>query len=327
LAQIRDIPNPSPVVEQCVGTPGVAEPAALLAAGAERLLVEKQVVISALSPRRMTFALARLAFYQQRTTAGRVIFVGAGPGDPELLTIKARQALRRADVTIYAGSLVPETIARHAPATAVLHNSAPLTLEQVMELTKTAVDKGQCVVRLHSGDTSLYSAIQEQLAVLEDAGIDCEVIPGISAFQATAAALKSELTIPEIVQTIILTRGEGMTKMPPGESLEALAQHKATLCIFLSARMAETVQAQLLTAYSPETPAVIAYRVSWPDEKIIVTTLANLADEVRRHRLTRTTLFLVGEAIGGRRNRSRLYDRSHGHLFRARSRDETHPSA
>ena len=327
LAQVRGIPNPSPVVEQCVGTPGVAEPAALLAAGTERLLVEKQIVTSSLSPRRMTFALARSASYQERTAAGRVIFVGAGPGDPDLLTIKARQALRLADVVIYAGSLVPEAILRHAPATAALHNSALLTLEQVMEITKTAVDKGQCVVRLHSGDTSLYSAIQEQLALLEDAGIDCEVIPGISAFQATAAALKSELTLPEIVQTVILARGEGMTKMPPGESLEGLAQHKATLCIFLSARMVEAVQAQLLTAYPPETPAAIAYRVSWPDERIIVTTLANLTDEVRRHRLTRTTLFLVGDAIGGRRNRSRLYDRTHGHLFRARSRDETHPSA
>lgn len=258
---------------------------------------------------------------------GRVIFVGAGPGDPDLLTIKARQALRRADVVIYAGSLVPKAMLRHAPATAVFHNSAPLTLEQVMAITKAAVDNDQCVVRLHSGDTSLYSAIQEQLAILEDAEIDCEVIPGISAFQATAAALKSELTLPEIVQTVILTRGEGMTKMPPGETLESLAQHKATVCIFLSVRLVETVQAQLLTAYPPQTPAAIAYRVSWPDEKIIVTTLANLVDEVRRHRLTRTTLFLVGEAIGGRRNRSRLYERSHGHLFRPRSRDETHPSA
>jgi precorrin-4 C11-methyltransferase len=327
LAHVCGIPNPSPVVEQCIGTPGVAEPASLLAAEANHLLVEKQIVTSPLSPRRMTFALARLASYQERTAAGRVIFVGAGPGDPELLTIKARQALRRADVVIYAGSLVPEAVVRQAPATAVLHNSAPLTLEQVMEITKAAVDNGQCVVRLHSGDTSLFSAIQEQLAVLEDAGIDCEVIPGISAFQATAAALKSELTLPEVVQTVILTRGEGMTKMPSAESLESLAQHKATLCIFLSARLAETVQAQLLTAYPPQTPAAIAYRVSWPDEKIIVTTLANLADEVRRHRLTRTTLFLVGEAIGARRNRSQLYDRSHGHLFRARSRDETHPSA
>lgn len=329
LARVSGIKNPSAVVEKCVGTPGVAEPAALLAAGAERLLVEKRVVVSSDSTggKRMTFALARLASYQERTAAGRVIFVGAGPGDPVLLTIKARQALRRADVVIYAGSLVPEAVLRQAPATAVLHNSAPLTLEQVMEITKAAVDNGQCVVRLHSGDTSLFSAIQEQLAILEDAGIDCEVIPGISAFQATAAALKSELTLPEVVQTVILTRGEGMTKMPSGESLESLAQHKATLCIFLSARLAESVQAQLLTAYPPQTPAAIAYRVSWPDEKIIVTTLANLAGEVRRHRLTRTTLFLVGEAVGGRRNRSRLYDRSHGHLFRPRSRDETHPSA
>jgi precorrin-4 C11-methyltransferase len=327
LAQANGIQNPSPIVEKCVGTPGVAEPAALLVAGWERLLVEKQIVTSPLSPQRMTFALARLASYQERTAAGRVIFVGAGPGDPELLTIKARQALRRADVVIYAGSLVPEAILRHASATAVLHNSAPLTLEQVMAITKAAVANGQCVVRLHSGDTSIYSAIQEQLTVLEDADIDCEVIPGISAFQATAAALQSELTLPEIVQTVILTRGEGLTKMPPGEALGSLAQHQATLCIFLSARLAETVQAQLLTAYPPQTPVAIAYRVSWPDEKIIVTTLANLADEVRRQRLTRTTLLVVGEAIGGRRNRSRLYDRRHGHLFRKRGRDETHPSS
>jgi precorrin-4 C11-methyltransferase len=218
-------------------------------------------------------------------------------------------------------------VLRHAPATAVLHNSAHLTLEQVVETTLTAVRNGEQVVRLHSGDTSLYSAIQEQLALLEEAGIDCEVIPGISAYQAAAAVLKSELTLPEVVQTVILTRGEGETKMPVGEALESLAQHKATLCIFLSARLAETVQARLLTAYSPQTPAAIVYRVSWPDEKIILTTLSNLAAEVRRNRLTRTTLFLVGEAVGGRRNRSRLYDRSHGHLFRARSRDDTHPSA
>jgi precorrin-4 C11-methyltransferase len=327
LARVSGIPNPSPIVEQCIGTPGVAEPAALLAADAEHLLVEKQVMASPLSPRRMTFALARLASFRERTAAGRVIFAGAGPGDPELLTLRACHALRRADVVIYAGSLVPEALLRQASATARLHNSAPLTLEQVMEITTTAVRNGQCVVRLHSGDTSLYSAIQEQFAILEDAGIDCEVIPGISAFQATAAALKSELTLPEIVQTVILTRGEGLTKMPPGESLESLAKHKATLCIFLSARLVETVQAQLLTAYPSQTPAAIAYRVSWPDEKIIVTTLAELAGEVRRHRLTRTTLLLVGEAVGGRRNRSRLYDRSHGHLFRARVRDETHPSA
>jgi precorrin-4 C11-methyltransferase len=327
LARVRSIPNPSPVVEQCVGTPGVAEPAALLAANTERLLVEKHVVASPLSPQRMTFALARFAWFQERKTAGRVLFVGAGPGDPELLTLKARQALRRADVVIYAGSLVPEAVLRQASATARLHNSAPLTLEQVIEITKPAVDNGQCVVRLHSGDPSLYSAIQEQLAVLEDAGIECEVIPGVSAFQAAAAALKSELTLPEVAQTVILTRGEGHTKMPPGETLESLAQHQATLCIFLSAKLIEKVQAQLLTAYPPQTPAAIAYRVSWPDEKIIVTTLAELAGEVRRHHLTRTTLLLVGEAVGGRRNRSRLYDRRHGHLFRARDRDETHPPA
>jgi precorrin-4 C11-methyltransferase len=327
LAKVKGVPNPSPVVEKCVGTPGVAEPAALLAAGTECLLVEKQVLSSTLAPQRMTFALARDARFQDRTEPGRVYFVGAGPGDPDLLTLAASHVLERAEVVIYAGSLVPEPVLRHAPGTAVLHNSASLTLEQVMEVMCRAVRAGQRVVRLHSGDTSLYSAIQEQMAVLDQEGIEYEVIPGISSFQALAAALKSELTLPEEVQTVILTRGEGMTRMPAGESLESLARHQASLCIFLSARLGDAVQAQLLTAYPPETPVAIAYRVTWPDEKIIVTTLANLAEEIRASRFTRTTLILVGKAVGARRNRSQLYDHRHGHLFRARSREETHPSA
>jgi precorrin-4 C11-methyltransferase len=333
LAGVSGIANPSAVVEKCVGTPGVAEPAALLTADcgggvSPSLLVEKQIITSPLGPQRMTFAVARLSSYQDRTaTPGRLVFIGAGPGDPELLTLKAHHVLRRAEVVIYAGSLVPEQVLRHAPPTAVLHNSAPLTLEQVMAIVRDAVRSGKCVVRLHSGDTSLYSAIQEQIAILEDEGIDYDVLPGISSFQAAAAALKSELTLPEVVQTVILTRGEGQTKVPAGESLESLARHGATLCIFLSARLADTIQAQLLTAYPPQTPVALAYRVSWPDEKIVRTTLADLAEEVRRQRFTRTLLILVGPAIGGRQNRSRLYDQTHGHIFRARNRGQTHPPA
>jgi precorrin-4 methylase len=155
---------------------------------------------------------------------------------------------------------------------------------------------------------------------LDEAGIDYDVVPGVSAFQAAAAALHSELTLPEVVQTIILTRGEGETKMPAGESLAALAQHRATLCIFLSARLADSVQEQLLTAYPPETPTAILYRVSWPDEQIVLTELRHLAAEMKQHQFTRTTLILVGAAVGGRRNRSRLYDKSHGHLFRTREK-------
>jgi precorrin-4 C11-methyltransferase len=301
----------------------------MLAAGANRLLAQKQVLSSALGPQRMTFAVARLAAFEPPTKhpKGKVVFVGAGPGDPDLLTLKGQRALQQADVVVYAGSLVPEEILRHAAPTAMLYNSAPLTLEEVMDRLIAAVRAGQRVVRLHSGDTSLYSAIQEQMTVLDAEGIGYEVIPGISSFQAAAAALQAELTLPEVVQTVILTRAEGQTPMPEGQSLADLAKHRATLCIFLSARLAEQVQEQLLIAYPPDTPAAIVYRVSWPDELIVLTQLDRLAEEIRRHDLTRTTLILVGPAIGGRRNRSRLYDRNHGHIFRKRSREETHPSA
>jgi precorrin-4 C11-methyltransferase len=323
LAGVPGVPNPSEVVARCVGTPGVAEPAALRAAGVEKLLLEKEVVTSPLAPQRMTFALARSASFEaaDRQAVGEVVFVGAGPGDPDLLTLKARRALAGADVVVYAGSLVPEEVLRHASPAAVLHNSAPLTLEEVMERLASAVRAGKRVVRLHSGDTSLYSAIQEQMTLLDEAGIGYEVIPGVSSFQAAAAALRAELTLPEVVQTVILTRAGGQTPMSEGEALADLARHRATLCIFLSARLAEQVQEQLLTAYPPDTPAAVLYRVSWPDETIVRTDLAHLAEEIRRHGWTRTALILVGEAVGGRQNRSRLYDQNHGHLFRARGRE------
>jgi precorrin-4 C11-methyltransferase len=328
LAEVPGIPNPSALVEKCVGTPGVAEPAALKAAGASRLLVEKGIVTSGLSPRRMTFALARSADFEEAgRAAAKVIFVGAGPGDPDLLTLKGQRALARAEVVVYAGSLIPEAVLRTASTAAALHNSASLTLEEIMSVMVTAARAGQRVVRLQSGDTSIYSAIQEQMTLLDEAGIDYEVIPGISSFQAAAAALKTELTLPEVAQTIILTRGEGETKMPPGEALTDLARHGATLCIFLSARLAETVQQQLLTAYAPDTPTAIAYRVGWPDEKIVLTELAGLTRTIREHKLSRTTLILVGQAVGRRQNRSRLYDKSHGHIFRRRERDEDSPAS
>lgn len=319
LAQVSTMANPSPVVEQCVGTPGVAEPAALLTASAPHLLVEKEVISSKLAPQRMTFALARYAAYNPvSSTRGKVFFIGAGPGDPDLLTIKARHCLERADVVIYAGSLIPEDILRFVRPGAVLHNSAYLALEELMEIMLSAVQAGKKVARLQSGDLSLYSAIQEQMTLLDTAGIDYELIPGISAFQAAAAALKSEFTLPQEVQTIILTRGEGRTSMPERESLASLAAHQATLCIFLSARLSKQVQEQLLTAYPPDTPVAILYRVSWPDEKIMITELAHLHSEIRKHRLTRSTLIVVGTAIRGRKNRSQLYDKAHGHIFRRR---------
>jgi precorrin-4 C11-methyltransferase len=164
------------------------------------------------------------------------------------------------------------------------------------------------------------------MTLLEAAGIRYELVPGVSSFQAAAAVLKAELTLPEVVQTVILTRAEGQTPMPEREALADLARHQATLCIFLSARLVEKVQEQLLTAYPPDTPTAILYRVSWPDEKIVLTELSRLAEDVRQHRLTRTTLILVGKAVAGRQNRSRLYDRNHGHIFRARGREEADSS-
>jgi precorrin-4 C11-methyltransferase len=328
LTRVAGAPNPSELVARCVGTPGVAEPAALLASGAGQLLVEKRVMTSPLAPQRMTFALARLASFEAAADAhGKVVFVGAGPGDPDLLTLKGHRALSRADVIVYAGSLVPEDVLRHASAEAVLHNSAPLTLEEVVAILVPAARAGKRVVRLQSGDTSLYSAIQEQMTRLDEAGIGYEVIPGVSSFQAAAAALKAEFTLPEVVQTVILTRAEGETPMPDDESLAELARHRATLCIFLSARLVERVQEQLLTAYAADTPTAILYRVSWPDEKVVLTELRHLAEEVRRNKLSRTTLIVVGSAVGGRRNRSRLYDKGHGHIFRGRERDEASPPA
>ncbi len=328
LAHVPGIVNPSAMVQKCVGTPGVAEPAALLAAGANQLLVEKLVVRVPGCGQAMTFALARHARFQYKSTSqGKVYFVGAGPGDPQLLTLKAHQILGRAEVVVYAGSLIPEAVLRHVPGTATLHNSAYLTLEQTIDLTLQAVRSGKRVVRLHSGDTSVYSAIQEQMALLEKEHVDFEVVPGISSFQALAAALKSELTLPEKVQTIILTRGEGNTPMPAKESLASLAQHQATLCIFLSALLVDKVEEQLLTAYPPDTPVAIAHRISWPDEQIVVTRLDQLAAEMHNHDFRRTTLIVVGEAVGGRHQRSHLYDESHGHLFRKRTRAKNDPAS
>ena len=315
-----EAPTPSAVVERCIGTPGVAEPAALLASESDRLLVAKEIVTSPLSPRRMTFALARDGRFAERTP-GIVHFVGAGPGSAELLTVRGRLLLERAETIVYAGSLVPEGILRLANRGAVLHDSASLTHEETMAILRSAVAAGRRVVRLHSGDLSIYSAIQEQIAVLEAEGIPYEIVPGISSFQAAAAALRSELTLPEVTQTIILTRGEGRTPMPPREKLAELARHGATLCIFLSGRLGPSVQADLLTAYPPETVTAVCHRVSWPDERIIVTRLDRLAETLREPGFTRTTLILVGTAIGGRQNRSKLYDASHAHLFRRRRRE------
>lgn len=252
--------------------------------------------------------------------ANPVIFVGAGPGDPDLITVKGQKALARADVILYAGSLVSPAVLGWARPDATLVDTAPLSLEQILSSIIQAHRAGKRVARVHSGDTSLFSAMQEQLEVLDRERIPYEVIPGVTAAAAAAAALAQELTLPEVTQTVILTRAPGRTPVPEREALHRLAQHGATLVIYLSVQFLDTVVSALLPAYGPETPAVVAYRVSWPEQQIIRGQLATIAEQVRQSGITRQALILVGPALAageeGLKARSKLYDRTFAHGYR-----------
>ncbi len=248
--------------------------------------------------------------------APSILFVGAGPGDPELLTLRGARALATADVVVYAGSLVPRGVLTHVRHGARIHNSAILTLEETHRLLTDAYRAGQQVVRLHSGDPSLYGAITEQMALLDAEHIPYEIVPGVSAFQAVAARLGIEYTQPGVVQTLILSRAGGRTGLPTNESLAELARHQVTLCLFLSARHVAEVQEALLTSYPPSTPIAVAYRATWPDEELSTGTLAELTAMVHGQGYERTTLIVVGPSLHRHGGRSRLYDPTHWHLFR-----------
>ena len=211
---------------------------------------------------------------------------------------------------------MPRELTFYAKKGAVVRNSASLTLEEQFELMKSFYDKGLLVVRLHTGDPCIYGAIQEQMAFFDRYGMSYHITPGISSFQAAAAALRSQFTIPEKVQTIILTRGEGRTPMPEREQLHKLAQSRSTMCIYLSAAIVEQVQAELLQAYPPETPVAACYKLTWKEEKIYRGELKDLAKLVRENNLTLTTLLVVGDAIDNRQGLSRLYSHEFKHLFR-----------
>lgn len=246
----------------------------------------------------------------------RVFFVGAGPGDPDLLTQKAARLLRDAPVCIYAGSLVSPGVLDLLPASAERHDSARMTLEQTVDvcLAARAVDKD--VVRLHSGDPSLYGAIAEQMEALDRHEIDYEVVPGISAFQAAASALRVELTSPEISQTVILTRVAGRTPVPPEQDLAKLAAAKATLCLYLSTIRVREISQALEPHYGADCPAALIYHASWPDQRVIRTTLSQLAGQAEATDICKTAIILVGGALGPAEARSRLYDGSFAHGFR-----------
>ncbi|MBR5019014.1 MAG: precorrin-4 C(11)-methyltransferase [Bacteroidales bacterium] len=308
-----DVPNPSDKALAATGSAGVAEAAAIVSAQGGPLWIEKQK--GRLSEGNdFTFALAQEA---ASVRAGHIEIVGAGPGDPELVSVRGKQFLEKADLILYAGSLVPVELTHYAKPGCTVRSSASMDLEEQFALMKSFYDKGLLVVRLHTGDPCIYGAIQEQMAFFDRYGMDYHITPGISAFQAAAAALRSQFTIPEKVQTIILTRGEGRTPMPEREQLHKLAQSRSTMCIYLSAGIVEEVQSELLQAYPPETPVAACYKLTWKEERIYRGELRDLAKIVRENKLTLTTLLVVGDAIGNREGLSRLYAHEFKHLFRS----------
>ena len=243
--------------------------------------------------------------------------MGAGPGAPDLLTLRAARAIEAAEVLVWTDSLINPQIAALAPDGCERIRTSTLTLEEVLAVVVERARAGRRVVRLHDGDPCLYGALAEQICRLADADIAVEVVPGLSAYQATASALGQELTIPGLVQTIVLSRAGGRTGVPERESLEHLAALGASLCLYLSARHVEEVQQELLRHYPPETPVAIGYRVSWPDQWLTVVPLEAMAATSRERELIRTTLYIVSPALAAAgETRSLLYSASHNHLFR-----------
>ena len=328
-----EVPNPSDTVAKHVGTPSVCEAAAILGSNHGKLIVPK------VKGKNWTAALA-IDYKHLRPLPsgtplpseapsktplpsegrgqgwGHIEIIGAGPGDPDLVSVRGRKMLERADLILYAGSLVPKALTEcHKPG-AVVRSSADMNLEEQCELMKKFYDQGKFIVRLHTGDPCIFGAIQEQMAFFDQNGMDYHITPGISSFLAAAAELQSQFTIPERCQTIILTRGEGRTPMPEKEQLHLLAKSQSTMCIFLSAAIVDDVQRELLQEYPEDTPVAACYHLTWPDQKIYRGKLKDLAKIVHDNKLTLTTMLVVGEAIDNRQGLSELYSKHFTHLFR-----------
>ncbi|HHT9134210.1 MAG TPA: precorrin-4 C(11)-methyltransferase [Candidatus Avalokitesvara rifleensis] len=237
----------------------------------------------------------------------KVYFIGAGPGDPELLTIKGKKILEKVGYCLYAGSLVNEELLGYTRPGTRHYNTHGMSLEEQLKVINEAQERDEDVARLHTGDPSIYGAIQEQMKALDAVGIDYEVIPGVSSFLAAAASLKQELTLPGVSQTVIVTRVEGQTPVPAKESLKVLAQSKATLCIFLSANQIEKIVGELLPSYGPDCPAAVVYKSTWKEEKIVRTPLSKLAEGVKREGIKKTALIIVGEVLARDFERSQVY--------------------
>jgi len=312
-----EVPNPSDTVMKHVGTPSVCEAAAILGSNNGKLIIPK------VKGKNWTAALAidkkHLRQELSKETAehkAHIEIVGAGPGDPDLISVRGRKMLEKADLILYAGSLVPKALTEcHKPG-AVVRSSADMNLEEQCALMKKHYDKGHFIVRLHTGDPCIFGAIQEQMAFFDKHQMSYHITPGISSFLAAAAELRSQFTIPERTQTIILTRGEGRTPMPEREQLHLLAKSQSTMCIFLSAAIVDDVQRELLQEYPEDTPVAACYHLTWPDQKIYRGVLKDLAKIVHDNNLTLTTMLVVGEAIDNRQGLSELYSKYFTHLFR-----------
>lgn len=246
----------------------------------------------------------------------KVYIIGAGPGDPELITVKGARLVESCPVVLYTGSLVPEAVIARARKDATVLDSSGMTLDEIVAVLVAARDAGHDVARVHTGDPSVFGSTAEQMRRLDALGIAYEIVPGVSSFAAAAAAIGRELTLPELCQTVILTRGEGRTMMPPDEKLEDLARHKATLCLFLSITLMREVCERLTPAYGADCPVCVVHKASWPDQKIVWGTLADITDKVRRDGIKSTSMVLVGRVLTAHDfAESRLYaaDFSHGY--------------
>ena len=245
-----------------------------------------------------------------------IYLIGAGPGDPELITVKAVTILARMPIAIYAGSLVNPAILAYLPEGAEIHNSATMTLEEVVAVFQRAHKQGLDVARIHTGDPSIYGAIQEQIDWLDQQAIPYTIIPGVSSFLAAASALKQEFTLPDVSQTVILTRMEGRTAVPELESLERLAGHQSTMVIFLSVQMIDEVVPRLAMGYSLDTPVAVVYKASWPEELILRGTLETIVAQVKEAQISKTALIIVGDVLESAYQRSRLYAADYSHAYR-----------
>lgn len=246
-----------------------------------------------------------------------VHFVGAGSGATDLITVRGARLLSEADVIIYAGSLVNPELLTYAKEGCEIYDSAGMTLENVISVIQKAEAQGKTTVRLHTGDSSIYGAVREQFDELKALGIDFDVCPGVSSFCGAAASLKTEYTLPDVSQTVIITRGEGRTPVPEKESIKSLAAHRATMVLFLSTGLTEKLEEDLLEGgYLPDTPVAIVYKATWPEEKVFKCTLKDLHKTVKKNNLTKTALIIVGECMGDKYERSKLYDPSFTTEFR-----------